>query len=112
MNADSTAAESRGRLVAKLAPQSIGFRTGIAPVNVGWPFPRKLEIYENGLLVSGMGSSAWIPRTSIASVRRGPGYVRVKWETGEGNGSATIASWFRIAQVQRALESAGYAVQP
>lgn len=95
-----------------MAPQSVGFRTGIAPVNVGWPFPRKLEVYENGILVSGLGSSAWIPRASIVSVHRGPGNIQVKWELGEGTGSATIASWFRISQVQSALESAGYSVQP
>jgi hypothetical protein len=112
MSVDATAAEARGRLLAKVTPQSIGFRTGIAPVNVGWPFPRKLEIYEHGILVSGLGASAWIPRASIRSLHRGPGNITLKWLSGDGTGSATVGSWFRIARVQLALESAGYSVQP
>ncbi len=102
--------ETRGRLLAKFAPPGVGLRLGYAPVNTSWPFPRAFDIYENGILVRSLGTSAWIPRGAIQSIRRGPGYVRIKWELGGGTASATVSNWFRIGRIERALKAAGYTV--
>ncbi len=101
----------RGQRLAKFAPLGVGVRLGLAPVNTSWPFPRSFEIYEKGILVQALGTTAWIPRTAIESMRRGPGYVRIKWELGGGTRSATVSDWFRIGPVKRALEQAGYPLE-
>lgn len=102
---------ARGNLVASFAPPGIGLRIAYAPVNTSWPFPRAFDIYENGIRVRSLGTSAWIPRGAIKSIRRGPGYVRIKWEVGGGTVSATVSSWFRIGRIERALVEAGYALR-
>ncbi len=85
-------------------------RLDFAPVNASWPFPRSLEIYEEGLFVRSLGSSAWIPRVAIMSLRRGWLNIQVTWELGGGTRSATVVSWLHIGRIQRAFESDGYSV--
>ncbi|NEN04716.1 hypothetical protein G3T36_02425 [Diaminobutyricibacter tongyongensis] len=112
MSDQSSAHESvRGPLLASFAPPGVGVRVGFSPVNTSWPFPRAFDIYENGILVRSLGTSAWIPRGAIQSIRRGPGYVRIKWELGGGTCSATASNWFRIGRIKRALEDAGYVLE-
>ena len=111
MDDDAVPSEgSRGRLLARLAPQGVGLRLGVTAVNASWPFPRAFAVYEGGIFVSSLGTSAWIPRDSISSLHRGPGNIRVKWELGGGTSSATVSSWFHIGRVEQALTSAGYHV--
>lgn len=100
--------ETRGHLLAKFAPQGVGLRLSLAPVNTSWPFPRSFEIYEHGLYVMALGTSAWIERGAIKSLRFGVGYVRVKWELGGGIRSATVSSMLRIGRIKRALQDAGF----
>ena len=112
MSAESALSESdRGQLLASFAPPGIGLRLSLAPVNTSWPIPRAFDIYESGVLVRSFGTSAWISRGAIRSIRRGRGYVRIKWELGGGTASATVSSWFRIGRVERALVEANYALE-
>lgn len=106
-----SANDGRGQQLARFAPPGVGLRLGYAPVNASWPFPRSFEIYETGILVRSLGSSAWIPRGSIGSMRHGPGYIRIKWSAGGATQSATVSSWFSIKRIEDALEQAGYAFE-
>lgn len=100
----------RGPFLAAFSPQGVGVRTGFAPVNASWPFPRQLDIYENGLSVRALGTTVWIPRAAIQTIHRGRANIQVKWELGGGIQSATISSWWHMRQIAEVLQAAGYAL--
>lgn len=110
-NEGRPSSDETGTLLAHFAPQGVGIRESFTPVNASWPFPRALEIYENGILAVALGTTAWIPRASIQSLHRGAGYIRIKWELGGGTSSATVSSWFNIGRVHRALEQFGFPIR-
>jgi len=89
-------------------PLGVGVRTYSTPMNVSWPFPRKLLVYREGLAFVLFSAETWVPRERITRLLRGPGYIRVKWRFEDDIASATASDWFRITQIASAFEQAGY----
>lgn len=99
----------RGALLARVRPWSVGVNLAGLPVTAGFPAPRRLEIYENGLFVRALTVHEFIERGAIMLITRVPLGVRIHWEYGAGEAIAFVSS-FRRGRMIRALESAGYAV--
>ena len=99
----------RGALLARIRPWSVGVNLAGFPVTAGFPAPRRLEVYENGLFVRALTVSEFIARDDIMLITRVPLGVRVHWEYGAGEGIAFVSSFRRGAMI-RALESAGFRV--
>ncbi|WP_162940330.1 hypothetical protein [Gryllotalpicola protaetiae] len=99
----------RGALLARIRPWSVGVNLAGLPVTAGFPAPRRLEVYENGLLVRALTVEEFIERGELMLITRVPLGVRIHWEYGAGEAIAFVSS-FRRGRIIRALESAGYAV--
>ena len=96
--------------LATFRPLGVGVRTGAVPINIGWPFPRSLSIYREGLSFRLFRSETWIPHEQIEMIMRGPGLIRVIWSEHGVSASATASDWFRIARIAKALEEGGYRI--
>lgn len=101
---------SCGQLLWSAKPFSIGIREGLT-VNASFPFPRSLKIYDQGLLLKSLGTTVFVRRMDIESIRRGPGYVRISWGSGDHQSSAVINDLARISRTVAAMRAAGFSVE-
>ncbi|MFC4242643.1 hypothetical protein ACFOYW_04595 [Gryllotalpicola reticulitermitis] len=98
--------EARGRLIARLHPAGVGI-SGVPPINAGFLFPRRSDIYERGLVVSALGSEQFIARTAITGITRTwPFNITISWFDGDA-----VVSAFRRKRLIATLASAGYEVR-
>ena len=99
--------DARGRLYGDCTPPGLGFQIGFSGRSAGWPFgPRRLRVYENGLMLKVLDREAWIPRSEIRWFRRGVNSLRIKW--GPGRNLAAITLGFHPRQVRDLLVEARY----
>lgn len=101
----------RGRLRSRLVPQGVAIRTGMRGSSTSLPFPRSLTIYDNGLLVTALAKTVWIPREQIEQIRRMPGGMRIDWGVRSENNFVLLTSWFKAKVLAAELEKFGYAAQ-
>ena len=98
-----------GQLLWSAKPFGIGIRDGIA-VNASFPFSRSVKIFDQGLLLQSLGTTVFVRRRDINSIRRGPGYVQISWGTGDHQSSAVINDLARISRTVDALRAAHFEV--
>ncbi|GAB3613310.1 hypothetical protein [Humibacter ginsengisoli] len=99
-----------GQRLASLAPQGLSLITGLVPVNTSWPFPRQMDVYENGIAFSVLGNEVFASKPTLTLERR---FFRRVWACWGENGSeqAIIESWFSISKIIDVLRDAGYTVK-
>ena len=99
-----------GQRLASLAPQGLSLITGLVPVNTSWPFPRQMDVYENGIAFSVRGNEVCAAKPTLTRERR---FFRRVWASWGENGSeqAIIESWFSINRIIDVLRDAGYTVK-
>lgn len=103
---ETTEGTARGRLIARLHPVGVGIR-GLPSINAGFPFPRRFDIYERGLLVSALGTECFIARNAITGLaREWPFNIAISWIDGHA-----VVSAFARKRLIATLASAGYEVR-
>lgn len=110
VNPMDEAEPERGVLLARIRPWSVGVNLAGLPVTAGFPAPRRLEVYENGLFVRALTVAEFIDRRDIMLITRVPLGVRIHWEFGAGEAIAFVSS-FRRGRMVGALQDAGYEVK-
>ena len=78
-------------------------------MNTSWPFPRQIDVYENGIAFSVLGNEVFASKSTLKLERRFFRRVWVSW--GEiAAEQAIITSWFSINRIIAILREAGYTV--
>lgn len=99
--------DERGRMIEEIVPQGLSYRAGRTGRTTSWPFPRRLQVFERGLLLKVLDGEVWIPRDEVIAVRRAPQTIRIFWGADRRN-VAAITTGFRRRPVVEALSRAGY----
>ncbi|MGN6205218.1 hypothetical protein [Humibacter sp.] len=101
--------EEYGQRLASVAPQGLSLITGMVPVNTSWPFPRQIDVYENGVAFSVLGNEVFASKVTLKLERR---FFRRVWASWGENAAeqAIITSWFSINRIIAILREAGYTV--
>lgn len=101
--------EEYGQRLASLAPQGLSLITGLVPVNTSWPFPRQIDVYQNGIAFSVLGNEVFASKLTLRLERRFFRRVWVSWGENAAE-QAIITSWFSINRIIAILRRAGYTV--
>ena len=110
--ATSVPGHHTGKLLLSFRPFGISFLLEQVPLNVSFPFfPRRFDVYENGIDAAALAQRTWVPRTDIDTLYRlSVGRVKVKWFNGPWL-SSVMAQDPHIDKVAAALTAAGYPLQ-
>ncbi|GAB3614483.1 hypothetical protein [Humibacter ginsengisoli] len=101
--------EEYGQRLASLAPQGLSLITGLVPVNTSWPFPRQIDVCQNGIAFSVLGTEVFASKLTLRLERRFFRRVWVSWGENAAE-QAIITSWFSINRIIAILRRAGYTV--